>query len=119
MTTVAHLTASSFYGGPQRQMLGFAQNLLPQVKTILLRFSGGGTAWGFIARARRQGLDALVLANDTPHFRSAMVELAAVLRRLAVDVLFCHGYKAGLLGRVVARRLCIPVVAVSRGWTRE
>jgi glycosyltransferase involved in cell wall biosynthesis len=32
-------------------------------------------------------------------------------------VLLCQGWKANLLGRPAARRLGIPVVAVSRGWT--
>jgi glycosyltransferase involved in cell wall biosynthesis len=36
-----------------------------------------------------------------------------------VDLLFCHGYKAGLLGRIAARRQRLPVVGVSRGWTYE
>ncbi len=34
-------------------------------------------------------------------------------------MLFCHGYKANLVGRLAARRLAIPAVAVSRGWTGE
>src|SRR5262249_51385632 len=34
-------------------------------------------------------------------------------------LLCCHGYKANLVGRWAARRLGIPVVAVSRGWTGE
>lgn len=34
-------------------------------------------------------------------------------------MLLCHGYKANLLGRVAARRVGIPAVAVSRGWTAE
>jgi glycosyltransferase involved in cell wall biosynthesis len=34
-------------------------------------------------------------------------------------MLLCHGYKANLLGRIAARRVGIPAVAVSRGWTWE
>jgi len=34
-------------------------------------------------------------------------------------VLLCHGYKADVLGRKAARRVDVPVVAVSRGWTGE
>src|SRR5204862_1745956 len=45
--------------------------------------------------------------------------IADHLDRVRADILFCHGYKADLLGRVAARRPKIPVVAVSRGWTGE
>jgi glycosyltransferase involved in cell wall biosynthesis len=41
------------------------------------------------------------------------------LRVTACDVLLCHGYKAHMLGRLAARRVGIPAVAVSRGWTGE
>src|SRR4029077_15150766 len=54
---------------------------------------------------------------DTPHLRSAVRELTEVLRDRRAKVLLCHGYKANLLGRVAARRVGIPTVAVSRGWT--
>ena len=46
-------------------------------------------------------------------------ELIALLRDREIDVLFVHGYKAGLIGWLAARRVKIPVVAVSRGWTGE
>jgi glycosyltransferase involved in cell wall biosynthesis len=45
--------------------------------------------------------------------------LAALLRDRSADVLLCHGYKADLLGRPAARRVGVPAVAVSRGWTWE
>jgi glycosyltransferase involved in cell wall biosynthesis len=46
-------------------------------------------------------------------------ELGRVLRDLGCETLLCHGYKANLLGRIAARRLGVPAVAVSRGWTWE
>ena len=44
---------------------------------------------------------------------------SGLLRRLGRDVLCCHGYKANLLGLLAARRLGIPAVSISRGWTGE
>jgi glycosyltransferase involved in cell wall biosynthesis len=119
MLTAAHLTASPFYGGPERQMIGLAEHLRPDVRTVFLSFAEGGNARAFLEEAARRGFEALVLDQDTPHLRAAMRELVAWLHRLAADVLFCHGYKAGILGRVAARRAGIPVVGVSRGWTYE
>ena len=57
--------------------------------------------------------------NDTPHFRLAIRELACLLPQFSAQILLCHGYKAGILGRIAARRVGIPVAAVSRGWTYQ
>ena len=119
MTTVVHLTASTFHGGPERQMLGLAGALGADVRSIFLSFSEGGRCRAFLDEARRQGFQSQELGHDTPHFRGACGDLAELLVRHRCDVLLCHGYKAGLIGRIAARRSKIPVVAVSRGWTYE
>jgi glycosyltransferase involved in cell wall biosynthesis len=119
MTTVTHLTSSTFHGGPERQMLGLAGVLAADVRSIFLSFSEGGQCRAFLDEARRQGFQSHELGHDTPHFRRACGELAEYLRRHRCDILLCHGYKAGLIGRIAARRAKIPVVAVSRGWTYE
>jgi glycosyltransferase involved in cell wall biosynthesis len=115
---LVHLTASTFYGGPERQMLGLAA-ALPEERTTFLSFAEGGRCREFLGHVRRHGFEAIALGNDTPHLRAAARELTQTLGRLRADVLLCHGYKANLLGRVAARRLGIPAVAVSRGWTGE
>jgi glycosyltransferase involved in cell wall biosynthesis len=116
---VVHLTASTLYGGPERQMLGLARTLPPPAQTTLVSFAEGGRCGAFLDAARRRGFEALALANDTPRLRAALLELTALLGRLRADVLLCHGYKANLLGRPAARRVGIPAVAVARGWTGE
>jgi glycosyltransferase involved in cell wall biosynthesis len=116
---VVHLTASTFHGGPERQMLGLARGLPPEYRTVFLSFREEGRCRPFLAAARKDGFEALELANDTPRLRSAMREISDHLERLGADVLCCHGYKGGVLGRLAARRRGVPVVAVSRGWTRE
>src|SRR5260370_30322098 len=116
---VAHLTASTFYGGPERQMLGLARHLAPGFDTVFLSFAEGGGCEPFLAAARQEGYEALALAHDTPRLWAATRELTSELDRLDVDVLCCHGYKADILGRLAARRRGIPVVAVSRGWTPQ
>ena len=119
MTTVVHLTASTFHGGPERQILGLAGALPPEVRTVVLSFSEGGRSRDFAETARGQGIEADTLAHDTPHLRAATRELSDRLRADRIQLLVVHGYKAGLLGRFAARRAGIPVVAVSRGWTYE
>src|SRR4029077_15606924 len=69
--------------------------------------------------ARRRGHQGLALTHDTPHLFAAARELTELLAAQKAAVLCCHGYTANLVGRVAARRLAIPAVAVSRGWTGE
>ncbi len=119
MTTIVHLTASPFYGGPERQMLGLAQTLSPQVRTVFLSFAEGGRCREFIETDRGLGFAADALVHDTPHLGSAIREVTGRLVAQRASLLCVHGYKAGLLGRIAARRAGIPVIAVSRGWTYE
>ena len=116
---VVHLTASTFLGGPERQMLGLAQHLPAEDRSVFLSFSEGGRCRSFLAAARQQGCEAVALVNDTPRLLAATREITEHLRRVGADVLLCHGYKADLLGRRAARAAGIPAVAVSRGWTGE
>lgn len=114
---LVHLTSSRFYGGPERQMLGLADALRGRAETQFLSFAEGGQCGAFLAECHRRGHDADFLNFDTPRLAAAARELRGRLD--GADVLLCHGYKADLLGQNAARRLGLPVVAVSRGWTGE
>jgi glycosyltransferase involved in cell wall biosynthesis len=116
---IVHLTASSLFGGPERQMLGLASALPIEFSSTFVSFSEGGRCRPFLAAARAVGFDAAELTHDTPNFRSAIRELTAFLRGNLADVVVTHGYKSNLLGRPAARRAGIPIVSVSRGWTGE
>lgn len=116
---IVHLTASRFLGGPERQMLGLAGSLSPAGESVFVSFSEGGLCRAFLDEVRRWGMEAVELEHDTPRLVAALLELGRSLRRLNPDVLCCHGYKANLLGLLAARRIGMPVVSVSRGWTGE
>jgi glycosyltransferase involved in cell wall biosynthesis len=116
---LVHLTSSTFFGGPERQMLGLAGVMPDHVCTTFASFPEGGRCAAFLDEVRAQGFRALGLANDFPRVRAALRGLTALLRDTSCDVLLCHGYKAHVLGRLAARRVGIPAVAVSRGWTGE
>jgi glycosyltransferase involved in cell wall biosynthesis len=117
MPTVVHLTASTFYGGPERQMCGLACALPRHYRSVFISFAEGGRCQAFLDEVGRQGFETIALEHDTPKVRAALQCLVTALKWIEADVLCCHGYKADLLGRPAARRLGIPVVAVSRGWT--
>jgi glycosyltransferase involved in cell wall biosynthesis len=116
---IIHLTASTFFGGPERQMLELAGSMPCHFATTFLSFAEGGGCGAFLDEVHRQGHDGRALFHDTPCFRAVIAELRAELRRLRADVLCCHGYKADILGQAAARLAHVPVVAVSRGWTAE
>lgn len=116
---VVHLTASTFFGGPERQMLGLAKAMPGRVKTTFASFSEGGRCEAFLGEVRSHGFPTVALSADFPRVLAAVRELAGVLRDDHTDALICHGYKAHILGRMAARRVGIPAVAVSRGWTGE
>jgi glycosyltransferase involved in cell wall biosynthesis len=116
---IVHLTSSTFFGGPERQMLGLAQHLVPAYRSVFISFSEKYRCQAFLHEARRQGFDGWELRNDTPRWAAAIREIRGWLEETHAGILCCHGYKANFLGRWAARRQNVPVVAVSRGWTGE
>lgn len=116
---LVHLTSSTFFGGPERQMLGLAQAMPGHVGTTFASFPEGGRCVAFLDEVRKQGFPAVALTADFPQVFAAVEALTDLLRKTQCDVLLSHGYKANLLGRIAARRVGVPVVAVSRGWTGE
>ena len=115
---VAHLTASPFFGGPERQMLGLALSLPADVESVFLSFPERGLCGPFVNELHRHHMTAEALTHNTPNCFAAVRELSEKLRQHRIDLLCCHGYKPNLLGRPAARRVGIPAIAVSRGWTR-
>jgi glycosyltransferase involved in cell wall biosynthesis len=116
---LVHLTASTLFGGPERQMLGVAEALADCCRSHFLSFAEGRRCEAFVRQAQSRGFEAAALEHDTPHLRAAVRELASTLRRAGADILLCNGYKASLVGRIAARRVGVPVIAISRGWTSE
>ena len=114
---VAHLTASPFFGGPERQMLGLSLNLPQRIRSIFLCYTERGLAQPFTQKLQKHGLTVVPLMANAPHLLASSREVADHLRRLNVDVLCCHGYKPDIVGCMAAWRAGIPVVSVSRGWT--
>jgi glycosyltransferase involved in cell wall biosynthesis len=116
---VVHLTASTLFGGPERQMLGLGRHLPLRFRSTYGSFPEGGRCEPFLAEARAAGFPTFRLSADTPDVPGAIDELARLLRDLSADLLVGHTFKPNVLGRLAARRVGIPVVTVSRGWTWE
>ena len=116
---LVHLTASTFFGGPERQMLGLALALPETVRTTFATFPEGGRGGAFLDEVRQHGFATAPLKNDFPKLAATVREITELIRATACDALICHGYKSHLLGRLAAHRVGVPAIAVSRGWTGE
>ena len=114
---VVHLMASPFYGGPERQMLGLARHLPSEVRSTFLSFAEGGKCEAMLSECRKHGFEAKALTHNFPHVGKGIAEIAEELKRVHADVLTCSGYKPDILGWRAARRVGIPFVVVSHGWT--
>jgi glycosyltransferase involved in cell wall biosynthesis len=99
-------------------MLGLALSLPAEVHSLFLSFPERGLCRAFLSELHRHQLAAEALTHNMPRCFTAIRELADKLRQHRIELLCCHGYKPNLLGRPAARRLGIPAIAVSRGWTR-
>ena len=117
MRVVVHLAASPFLGGPESQLLGLVKTLPGGYRSAVLSFSEGGRCRALLDAAASLGAEAVELENNAPRYRAAVAEVAGHLKRLGAGVLCCHGYKPDLIGLVAAKRVKIPVVSVSHGWT--
>jgi len=114
---VVHLLASPFLGGPERQVLGLARHLPPGYRSIFVSFPEHGKSKAVLDQARRDGFEAHALTHNTPRIGRAAREVISELRNLRADVVLCNGYKPDLVGWYAARRLGLPVISVSHGWT--
>ncbi len=112
--TIVNLVASPFLGGPERQMLGLAQALAPDDRTVFLGFPEGRALHD---QAVKLGLESNLLAATGRPVGKAVSEVTEWLLQLHPDVILTHGYKSDMVGLLAARRAGVPHLAISRGWT--
>ncbi|MGL6195724.1 MAG: glycosyltransferase family 4 protein [Thermoguttaceae bacterium] len=129
--TILHLTASPFFGGPERQMLELAKMFrssvnphMQSVKFIFASFYENGNCEPFLAEAEKNGFETWTPQNDFPHIFKARNEIARFFTEKNVNVVLLHGHKARLVGYLAAQQYKksgqkIITVGVSRGWTTE
>ncbi len=119
MIHVVHLTSSTFFGGPERQILGLCAHLPLHYHSSIVVFSEAGGCHRFQEEARRCGVDMRVIPDDLRGTVHAVDVLNQTLVGLDADVLCCHGYKANLIGALAGRAVGLPTLCILRGWTGE
>lgn len=114
---MAHLTASPFFGGPERQLVGLIRAMPDSCHSTVLCFMEHGKAQGFVQTLHENDVPTICLRHNHPHLWASAREIAHALRNLRSDVVLTHGYKPDIVGWIAARMAGIPVIMVSRGWT--
>jgi glycosyltransferase involved in cell wall biosynthesis len=87
------------------------------VESILLSFAERGLAQAFMEEVKRHDFDGRLLTRNTPRFFACVREVAETVRQLKADLLCASGYKPDLVGWRAARRIGVPIISVSHGWT--
>ncbi|RMG43943.1 MAG: glycosyltransferase family 1 protein [Acidobacteria bacterium] len=117
---VAHLIASNFFGGPERQILGHAARLGRYGwEAVIGSFREGRPAVEIVERARERGRPAFLVDTASPFSPDNARQLARFLSEMRVEVLATHGYKADIYGHLAAAKVGIPRIAFLRGLTGE
>jgi len=118
--TVMHLIATSFYGGPEKQIVEHLKRLdQTKYKGIAASFIEGEQGNEFIDRAKGAGVKVQSLHMSSPLDFIALWKLIRLLKSCEVDLLCTHGYKSAVMGWIASKINGNPVVAFSRGYTGE
>src|SRR6266478_6526442 len=117
---ILHLRGSNFVGGPEHQLLRYADSERDGAFQICLgTFVGPGEGSEFLQAAAAHGFQVLSLPSRSIGPRSAVPALVRELCLRRVDLLCTHGYKADILGLLAGWVTGIPVACFLRGWTCE
>jgi glycosyltransferase involved in cell wall biosynthesis len=117
---VMHLIATNFYGGPEKQIVEHLKRLnSARYEGILASFLEGGTPNVTLEQAEIAGLRDFGIPMPSRFDIRASWRLNELLRNEKIDLLCTHGYKSTVMGWWAGRRVGIPVVAFSRGYTAE
>jgi glycosyltransferase involved in cell wall biosynthesis len=117
---IAHLIATNFYGGPEKQILEHLVRLdEDQYRAMVVSFLEGKKHNEILGRAGNLRLRQYGIPMSSCLDFSAVLRLIRLLRKKKVRLLCTHGYKSTLLGWVACRWIQIPIIAFSRGYTSE
>jgi len=117
---VAHLLASNFFGGPEKQLVEHARRIASnQIVPHIISFQEQKESHQLLDKARAVGIFTEEISSKGPFDISLIRNITAIIRREKIDLLCVHGYKANVVGRIASWLTGIPLIAISRGWTGE
>jgi succinoglycan biosynthesis protein ExoA len=115
---ILHLRASNFVGGPEHQLLRYAQlERDGEFELTLGSFVGPCEGVDFMRAVKDCKLQALSLPATS--LVSCFRALVQRIQERRFDLLCAHGYKADILSIAAGRLTGTPVACFLRGWTGE
>lgn len=117
---VAHLLASNFFGGPEKQLVEHGRRIADRhFAPHIFSFAEQGQANQLLEKARQAGMATEEIPSRGPFDPAMIGDITAHIRQKKIHLLCVHGYKANVIGRLASWRAGIPLIAISRGWTGE
>lgn len=119
MKIVYVITRSDVMGGASVHLLDLVRGVQEAGHEVYILVGGHGV---FQARAKANHLSCISLRHMVRQISPAndwrgYFELKEIVSKIKPDILHLHSSKAGILGRLVAKRLNIPVVFTVHGWS--
>jgi glycosyltransferase involved in cell wall biosynthesis len=117
---IAHLIATNFYGGPEKQIIEHLKLLdASQYSGMVISFLEDGQENEILAEARKAGIACLGIPMSSPLDFAAWRRLKKTVQKCSLNLLCTHGYKSTVMGLWIHRTLKVPTLAFSRGYTAE
>jgi glycosyltransferase involved in cell wall biosynthesis len=117
---IAHLIATNFYGGPEKQIISHALRLNKNhFRFLLISFVEHGSPNELVSISRELDIEVLEIHARNAFDPSTIAKIVTILRKNSINILCAHGYKANVIGRLASWLAKIPQLSISRGWTAE
>lgn len=115
---VLHLRASNFVGGPERQLLRYAERDQDGPAELLFGvYVGREEGREFRDAIASRGAEVVSLPVES--LTSSVRSMARMLRERQIDLVCAHGYKADIVSLIAGRAVGVSVACFLRGWTKE
>lgn len=119
MKIVYIITRSDVLGGASVHVLDLAKGMISQGHEVHILVGGTGI---FTEELKKNNVNFSSLKNlkreiSLSHDILGFWEIKKHLKQLKPNVVHCHSSKAGLLGRLAAKSLDLPVVFTAHGWS--
>jgi glycosyltransferase involved in cell wall biosynthesis len=117
---IAHLIATNFYGGPEKQIIEHLKLLdASQYSGMVISFIEDDQENEILAEARKAGIACQGIPMSSPLDFAAWRRLKKTVQDSSINLLCAHGYKSTVMSLWIHRTLKVPTLAFSRGYTAE
>ena len=118
MNIVYIITRSDVLGGASVHLLDLAKGMIDQGHQVHILVGGTGT---FTDELKKNNINFTSLEHlkreiSLVHDVLGFWEIKKYLSELKPNIVHCHSSKAGLLGRLAAKSLKLPVIFTAHGW---